>query len=405
LGDRVRLFRTCLIFAASLWLAACATADPLARRPLIMISMDGFRADYLDRGITPTLSRLAAEGAHASGMRPSFPALTYPNHYTLVTGLRPDHHGLVHNIMQDKAAGLTFGLGDRVQVRNPLWWEQGEPLWVTAGRAGRKTASMFWPGDETLIHARQPDRWRTFDQNVPAEARVDQVLQWFDADRPDLTTLYFDDADTAGHGDGPDSPRANAAIVRLDAAVARLLAGLKAQGLGEGDYDLLIMADHGMVRADTLVFLDDAAKGTARIVAGGGTALLEPLPGQGTAAEKALIGRHEHMTCWNKTKIPARYHYGTNARVPPIVCLGDTGWYLTTHAAADGKKPSMGQHGFDPYAPQMAALFIAHGPAFKRRAVIRDMDNVDVYPLAMHLLRVAPRPNDGQWRHVVGALK
>ena len=402
----VRLFKACLVVAAGLWLAACATAAPAPqRRPLIMISMDGFRADYLDRGLTPTLSRLAAEGARAKAMRPSFPALTYPNHYTLATGLRPDHHGLVHNIIRDNAAGLTFGLGDRAQVRNPLWWEQGEPLWVTAGRAGRKTASLFWPGDETPIHGRQPDRWKTFDQAVPAEARVDQILAWFAADRPDLTTLYFDDVDTAGHGDGPDSARADAAIARLDAAVARLIAGLKAQGLGDDDYDLLIMADHGMVRADTLVFLDDAAKGTARVVAGGGTALLEPLDGHEAQARAALVGRHEHMTCWDKADIPSRYHYGTNARIPAIVCLGDTGWYLTTHAAADGRAPSKGQHGFDPYAPQMAALFIAHGPAFKRGAVITDMDNVDVYPLAMHLLGVAPRLNDGQWGHVAGALK
>jgi predicted AlkP superfamily pyrophosphatase or phosphodiesterase len=399
----VRRFKACLIFAAGLWLAACATTGTAPRRPLIMISMDGFRADYLNRGLTPTLSRLAAEGAHATAMRPSFPALTYPNHYTLVTGLRPDHHGLVHNIME--IDGKTFGLGDRAQVKNPFWWEEAEPLWVTAGRAGLKTASMYWPSDETVIHGRQPDRWMTFDQTVPAEARVDQVLRWFAADRPDLTTLYFDDADTAGHGDGPQSPRVDAAIARLDSAVARLLAGLKAQGLGEDGYDILIMADHGMVRADTLVFLDDAARGTARVVAGGGTALLTPLAGQEAAARRALVGRHEHMTCWEKTNIPERYHYGTNARVPPIVCLGDTGWYLTTHAAADGKVPSKGQHGFDPYAPQMAALFIAHGPAFKPGAVIGDMDNVDVYPLAMRLLGIAPQPNDGQWRHVAGALR
>ena len=389
----------------SLCLAGAAAAASPPRHPLIMISMDGFRADYLDRGLTPTLSRLAAEGAHATGMRPSFPALTYPNHYTLVTGLRPDHHGLVHNIMQDKAAGLTFGLGDRAQVRNPLWWEGGEPLWVTAGRAGRKTASMFWPGDETVIHGGQPGRHMTFDQTVTAEQRVDQVLAWFAADRPDLTTLYFDDADTAGHGDGPSSERANAATRRLDAAVARLIAGLAAQGLGEGDYNLLIMADHGMVRADTLVFLDDAAKGTARIVAGGGTALLDPLPGREAEARRALVGRHAHMTCWDKGAIPARYRYGANARVPAIVCLGDTGWYLTTHAAADGKTPSTGQRGFDPFDLNIAALFIAHGPNIKAGVTLRDMDNVDVYPLAMRLLGVAPRPNDGQWRYVAGALK
>ncbi len=382
--------------AAALVLAACATApQPAPRRPLIMISIDGFRADYIGRGYTPTLARLAAQGVNARAMRPSFPALTYPNHYTLVTGLRPDHHGIVHNVIEDPSWPVTFGLGDRPQVRNPRWWEQGEPIWVTAKRAGRRTVSLFWPGDETPIHGLQPDRWKTFDQDITAEARADQMLAWIAADRPDFAGLYFDDVDSAGHTYGPDSPELNAAIARVDSAIARLLAGLAATGITEDRFDLIVTADHGMVRADKLVFLDDLAKGTARVVTGGATGMLEPLPERQEEAYTVIVGRHEHAECWRKQDVPERFHYGTNRRISAIVCLADLGWYLTTHAASDGKTPSIGQHGADPYASEMAALFIGHGPSFRQGVVLSEMDNVDIYPIAMRLLAVPPRPNDG----------
>ena len=396
----MKLIRLGIMLVAALALTACVspTSRPViaARKPLILISIDGFRAEYVNRGVTPTLSRLATNGAHALVMRPSFPVLTYPNHYTLVTGLRPDHHGLVHNVIEDPAApGIKFGLGDRGQVRDARWWDQAEPIWVTAQDAGLKANSLFWPGDEAAIHGVRPNRSMTFDQNMSANARVDLVLAWFAADHPDFTDLYFDDVDSAGHSNGPDSPELNQAIARVDAAITRLLAGLARQGLNEDQFNIIIVSDHGMVRADNLVMLDDEAKGTARVVTGGGTAMLEPLPGKEAAAKVALVGRHTHFTCWPKDQIPAQYHYGTNARVSPIVCLGDLGWYLTTHAAADGKTPTMGQHGFDPYALQMAALFVAHGPSVRAGLVLPVIDNVDVYPLVMRLLRLNPWPNDG----------
>jgi predicted AlkP superfamily pyrophosphatase or phosphodiesterase len=391
------ILRTLAMLVGALVLSACSSISAEAeRRPLIMISIDGFRADYLDRGMTPTLSRLAAGGVRAAAMRPSFPALTYPNHYTLVTGLRPDRHGLVHNVIEDPAQpGVRFTLGDRTQVRSSIWWEQAEPIWVTARRAGLKADSLFWPSDEAEIHGYRPGRWMTFDQSIPSSARSDRLLAWFAAERPDFAALYFDEVDTLGHRNGPDSPELNRAVASVDAAIARLLAGLAAQGLTEDRIDLIITADHGMALADRLVMLDEIAGGTARVVTGGGTAMLEPLPGRTEAARAALVRRHDHMTCWDRDSLPARFEYGANPRVSSIVCLGDVGWYLTTRAGSGGRVGSLGQHGFDPFAPEMAALFIAHGPSFNSGLMLPDMDNVDVYPVAMRLLGVAPRPNDG----------
>jgi ectonucleotide pyrophosphatase/phosphodiesterase family protein 5 len=389
--------RALCLFACVLGLAACASVSSAPeRRPLVMISIDGFRADYLQRGVTPTLARLADEGVRAAGMRPSLPALTYPNHYTLVTGLRPDRHGLVHNVIEDPAQpGVRFTLGDRAQVRSSIWWEQAEPIWITARRAGLTAYSLFWPSDEAEIHGLRPSRWMPFDMSMPSAARSERLLEWFVDDRPDFAALYFDEVDTMGHRYGPDSPELNRSIANVDAAIDRLLAGLAAQGLTEDRIDLIITADHGMARADRLVMLDEIAGGTARVVTGGATAMIEPLPGHTEAARAALVRRHDHMTCWDRESIPARFDFGTNPRVSSIVCLADVGWYLTTRTMSGGRVGSIGQHGFDPAAPEMAALFIAHGPSFRSGVVLPDMDNVDVYPAAMRVLGVPARPNDG----------
>jgi len=245
-------------------------------RPVILIGLDGFRADYLDRGLTPTLSRLAAEGARAEGgMKPSFPSVTFPNFYTLATGLHPDHHGLVYNTMRD--AGLpdrTFTLGNRAEVMNRVWYDDGEPIWVTAEKAGLRTATLFWPGSEAPIHGVRPTYWLPFEQSLPATGRVNMLLGWFTLpvdERPLLATLYFDLLDSAGHRFGPDSPEVNTALAEADAAVTLLVDGLKARGI---EANLVIVADHGMaaVSSERVVMLDEemdpaAFKDEARMLA------------------------------------------------------------------------------------------------------------------------------------------
>jgi len=180
------LLRALFCFAL-IALAACSTPapkpSPKIYSPLILISIDGFRADYFDRGLTPTLRALANDGVHAKSMRPAFPSLTFPNHYTLVTGLYPDHHGMVGNSMWDTELG-KFGLSNREAGRDRRWWDGGEPIWVTADKQGLRTATMFWPGSEADIHGFRPDYYRPFDGKVLADQRVDQVLEAFDRVQP-----------------------------------------------------------------------------------------------------------------------------------------------------------------------------------------------------------------------------
>lgn len=403
-------FRRLLAAAGlALLLTACASVPepPRGAAPVtVLISMDGFRPDYLDRGVTPILSALAASGVRAD-MRPSFPSKTFPNHYTLVTGLRPDRNGIVDNNMVDPAIpGVTFRMSNAAAVTDPRWWNQAEPIWVTAEKAGVRAATMFWPGSEAAIHGVRPSFWAKFDETLPSAARVDQVLAWLDkpaAERPRFVTLYFDEVDTAGHWYGPDSAQVNTAAAHIDAAVGRLEQGLAARGVAA---NLVVVADHGMasISPDRLLFADDLVNlKDLHTLTLGPFWSANPLPGHAAEVERALLAPHPHMQCWRKAQIPARYHYGSNPRVPAILCLADTGWEITTHAYRP-THPEGGDHGYDNDAPEMRAIFIAEGPAFRRGVRLPTFDNVDIYPLLARLVGVRPQPNDGRLGDVAGAL-
>ena len=394
-------------------LPGCASLPaPYPPRTVLLVSVDGLRADVVGTGAMPTLDALAAHGVRAQWMTPSYPSLTFPNHYTLVTGLRPDHHGIVNNTMRDPVLGW-FSLGDRDAVEDPRWWG-GEPAWVTLQKHGGHAATMFWPGSEAPIAGRHPDQWLPFDGDMRADARVDQVLAWLDQPQaPRFVTLYFDKVDHEGHDRGPESPEVRDAQRRVDAALARLLAGLEARGMRD-DTDVIVVSDHGMaaVPADAREFLDDylAAKGVpveAINVVSRGTAIgIDPAPGSDIArVDAALLGRHPHAECWRKGALPARWHYGTHPRIPAIVCQADVGWTVSTRAVARERDHLTGSHGFDPQSPEMRAVFVADGPSFADGAVLAPFDNVDVYPLLMRLLQVPAQPNDGDPHTFDGVLR
>ncbi|MCY1647271.1 ectonucleotide pyrophosphatase/phosphodiesterase [Caulobacter sp. SL161] len=401
-----------LVLALGLMIAADgAAAREKAPHLTILVSIDGFRADYLDRGDTPVMKALAENGARAA-MRPSFPSVTFPNHYTLITGKRPDRHGIVANTMVDPSVS-----SEKFTMRSldPAWWSQAKPFWVSVEQQGKRAAAMFWPGSEVEIDGVRPSRWVKFDQTMSGEARVDQVLAWLDsADGPPIafSTLYFDIVDTQGHHYSPESPEVRAAAASVDAALGRLVAGLKARGRFEST-DIVIVADHGMapLPAANRVVLDDLVDvSKIQLVTTGAVTAFSPKPGERKAVEAAVLSKPlPHMTCWKKNRIPARFHYGRNLRVPAIVCLSETGWYTTTEAAK--QKPSEwdgkdgGAHGFDPYDPTMQAVFVAHGPSFKSGVALPVFDNVDVYALLAKVTGVRPEKTDGSLKVVREALR
>ena len=393
-----------------------ATTATAAKPPVtILVSIDAFRADYLDRGITPRLSALAAGGVSAA-MWPSFPSKTFPNHWAMVTGDYPDHTGIIANKMEDAARpGDTFTMASD----DPFWWNAVPPIWVDAEEAGVRTATEFWPGanvawggSETkddhgsVTGGTRPEDWAQFNQAITGPQRVDAVIDWLRrpaATRPKFVTLYFDTVDTAGHKYGPNDPHMDAAIADIDATIGKLVDGLKTL---DQPANLVIVADHGMapISSDRVIALDqllDPADYT--VVETGPYASLAPTPGHDADMAKALLGRHGHMTCWRKGNIPARFHYGTSTRIPPFFCLADVDWEVL--ASAPDAPFAGGNHGYDNLASEMAALFIANGPTFARGKTLPSFINVDIGPL-LHDLLGLPHENgvdgtDAPFRHIL----
>ena len=396
---------------------AAAGSDSGHSAPLLLVSIDAYRHDYIDRGFSPTLAMLASNGVQAASMQPSFPSLTFPNHYTLVTGLRPDHTGIVDNTMFDPRLG-KFSLSNRKAVSDGRWWEEGTPIWVTADQHGVRTATMFWPGSEAEIHGHRPDYWKPFDDSVTADQRVDQVLAWLDlppATRPRFLTLYFDAVDHAGHKYGPGSAQEDVALRATDAALARLVQGLQQRGLFQ-QINLIVVSDHGMaaVPEQNSVLIDQLIPiEQVRLVSTGILAGFNPRSDSAqdlanfAAIQQQLERPQRHMRCWDKRRVPARLDYGSNPRVPQLVCLANVHWRITTSTNPARLKGtlSVGNHGYDNAEPLMQAIFIAHGPAFRVGAKVPAFPNVDVYPLMTHLLGLPPVANDGSYEAVKGMLK
>ncbi|HWS56773.1 MAG TPA: ectonucleotide pyrophosphatase/phosphodiesterase [Pyrinomonadaceae bacterium] len=402
-----------LLLSALLLLPAPAAARARAsqiknlRPTVILVSLDGFRHDYLAKYRPRNLGALARAGVRARWMTPSFPTKTYPNHYTIATGLYPQRHGIVENNIYDAGFRAVFTLADRAEVENGRWW-LGEPIWVTAEKQGQKSASVFFPGTEAEIAGRRPTYWRRYDEKMPNAARVDLILSWLDlppAERPTCLSLYFSDADDAGHAFGPDSEETRAAVARLDAALGRLVRGLKARGIF-GRVNLVVVSDHGMAAVDLAdaVVLDEIFDTAAAERVFWTPEIVSIFPRAGREGEiyAALKkGLPPQARVYRKSELPARLHYGDGPRVAPLLVLPAEGWTLTTRRRLENLrergelgKPK-GSHGYDNALASMRALFVAHGPAFKRRKLAEPFANVHVYNVLARVLDLDPAPNDG----------
>jgi predicted AlkP superfamily pyrophosphatase or phosphodiesterase len=393
-------------------LALCASAacrgsappPPPERAILILISIDGFRWDYFDRFKPPTLTALAHDGVRAEGLIPEFPTKTFPNHYTIVTGLRLANHGIISNNIRDRNIPGEFSLSNREVQADPRWWG-GEPIWNTAERQGRKAGAMFWPGSETVINGRQASYWMPFDDDMPNAERVNRVLSWLklpEGERPSFLTLYFSDVDTTGHNDGPDSNEVKDAVLRVDAHVGDLVNGVRAAGLADRVH-YVIVSDHGMapLSTDRLIRLDDYIDiSAAEIVDWAPVLSLTPKDGNVDAMYAALKDKHPALAVYRSHELPAEYRLAGHPRLPPIVGIAQDGWHIVSKRDIDrwqsgARRPPGGNHGFAASEQSMQGLFVAHGPRIRRGVTVKPFENIHIYELMCAVLGLQPAKNDG----------
>ena len=268
-----------------------------------MISLDGFRADYLDRGLTPRLSQVVREGVRAEWMTPTYPSLTFPNHYTVVTGLHPDHHGIVHNTMRDAKLG-AFSLGNREAAGDGTWWG-GEPIWYAPSAPACRPRPTSGQAARRQFRACVQRAGNCPQDTVTVNARIDAVLEWLGEDastRPRLITLYAETLDDVGHSHGPDSIEMRAGLREVDAAIGRLMDGLAARALLD-TVDVVLTSDHGMATVlpgNTVAIEEMVDARDAAVVTTGQSLGFTPLPGREQQAYARLIGRHDRYDCWRK---------------------------------------------------------------------------------------------------------
>jgi len=378
---------------------------------LLLISFDGFRWDYMDKTDTPNLDRLVATGVKADALISAFPSKTFPNHYSIVTGLYPENHGIVFNSMYDPIFDATFSLGNRDEVQNGRWWD-GEPIWVTAEKQGLKTLCNFWPGSEAEIKGVRPTYWVPYDGNLPNDERVKIVFEYLDKpakERPSFYTIYFSDPDDYGHMSGPDSSSINIAIQECDARIGQLIAGLEQRNLFD-KVNIMIVSDHGMAQLsqERLVFLDDYLDPTDLKMPNWSPVLdIWCKESEVDSIFNLINGKHPNFSVYKKQDVPEQLHFSNNRRIAPIIGIMDNGWTLTSHDyfAEHQSYYTGGTHGFDPIHPDMHAFFLAYGPSFKSGTTVPAFENIQLYNLMAKVLELEPVANDGDFKIVENILK
>jgi predicted AlkP superfamily pyrophosphatase or phosphodiesterase len=380
------------------------------RGSVILISIDGFRNDYLEETTCPHLRRIASEGVRARWMIPVFPTKTFPNHYSIVTGLYVERHGVVGNTMYDPEFDALFSMRKREEVVSARWWG-GEPIWVTVEKQGHIAATYFWPGSAAAIGGRRPSYWLPYDGSIPYSNRVRQVLNWLDypADkRPVLITLYFEDVDHAGHTYGPDFAAIDTAVQMVDLAIGQLLDGLASRALLD-KVNIIVVSDHGMAAThkDRTIWLDQyIGLDSVRTVDWGPVVSVWAEAHQVESVFRVLSKAHRNMKVYKKSDIPERWHYRNHRRVAPLTLVADEGWTIASRGMGFWRDSEAGgNHGYDNQSPSMRAFFAGRGPAFRPGVVLDPFENVHVYSLIAHLLGLAPAETDGMLQPFTGGLR
>nr|WP_294944729.1 ectonucleotide pyrophosphatase/phosphodiesterase [uncultured Mucilaginibacter sp.] len=358
---------------------------------VILISADGFRWDYADKHNAENLKRLRADGVEAKSMVPSYPSVTFPNHYAMVSGLYPSHSGLVNNTFYDRGRNESYSMSNKPKVADGTWYG-GTPLWVLAEQQQMLAASFYWVASEAAIKNTRPTYYYIYNDQIEMNNRIGAVVNWLKlppAERPHFITFYLPQVDHAGHLYGPDAPETSHEVHFVDSAVNELQKAVKTTGL---DVNFIFVADHGMTRVDNKNPIGiPAAIDTTKFKISGDGILVELYAKDTTAIQTTfneLTKEAKDYKVYLKTDMPVKFHYGAtddwHNRIGDILLIPEWPKVFNLY---NRKNINPGWHGYDPtVVKDMHATFYAWGPAFKKHLNIAAFPNVDVYNLVSHIL-------------------
>ena len=353
---------------------------------VLLISIDGYRYDYNRKFGPPALKNFARKGIRAKGLIPVHPSETFPNHYSIATGLRADKHGIVANNFYDRARRQRYWFGkDFREMAEDGSWYKGEPLWVATAKAQMVSASYFWVGSDANIQGIYPTYYYPYNQQVPNRKRIEQVLKWFKLPaktRPHFVMLYFSDIDKAGHNFGPNSPKTKAEVLKLDKELNFLFKELKKINL---DINTIVLSDHGMDQIKKTLYISDYINPSDKVRIEGQGANLQ-LYIEDSAIKNKLykkLKKVPHFDIYQREKFPLNYARHHTERIGDLILSVHYPYYLST------KKPSkkVGAHGYHPFKNKnMWGIFYARGPQISNAGEIAAFQNIHVYPFVMKIL-------------------
>ncbi|MFW5974748.1 MAG: ectonucleotide pyrophosphatase/phosphodiesterase [Bacteroidota bacterium] len=373
---------------------------------VLLVSLDGFRWDYPEMYETPFLDSLAQAGVKAKSLQPSYPSKTFPNHYTMATGLYPDHHGIVNNSFYDPVAGREYAILKRDAVKDGSFYG-GEPVWVTAEKQGVKSATYFWVGSEAAVQGIMPSITKYYDASHAYGSRVDSVMSWFSkpyGERPGLIMLYFDEPDASGHEYGPEHPETGNVVKRLDSLMQVMFKKSRSLSIKDS-LNIIITSDHGMasLSAEKQIILENHIHDSLLVrIEGANPVYNLEVKDKYHDLVYEKLSEIEHLHVWKSDEIPEELHYGTNPRTLDINIVGDEGWSVFKETPSGY---SSGTHGYMPQNQSMHAIFYAHGPSFLTDKETDTFENVDLYNLVCFLLDIEPAKNDGSFERIAPMLK
>lgn len=374
---------------------------------VLLISFDGFRHDYVEKYQLAHFTNFISQGTAAEYMLPSFPSKTFPNHYTVVTGLYPGNHGLVDNPFYDSLRDVVFTMGQRELVEDGYFYG-GTPLWQLAQQQGLKSASFFWVGSEVSIQGSYPDYYKVYDGKVPNEARIDTVMHWLNLpqeQRPAFVSLYFSLVDSEGHNSGPNSDKMKETVKEADRLLGLIVEKTDALNL---PVTIIITSDHGMYELKntpkTFIFLGELFQSDSTLQYADSGPIAHVYEDDAARREKLfqeLTANQANFITYRKGETPAHWHYHSHNRIGDLVLVAEPGHYFRDGFPDSGRTPReepWGVHGYDPYTtPEMRAIFYAKGPKIKEGLVIQPFENVHVYPFIAQLLGLTIQHNiDGR---------